>query len=266
MLSCLLVFWISEASAKTILVFAGTGELGSAISTFLCEKDYDIIIGARNPDKAQQLITQLNSKYPSRKISYMRMDYTAPANADYESLTGKKLDGIVVIPPRPTFTTTGGIPTQEEWGSVFELTYSAPLEIVRRMEPYMNTGGSVVIVSGVTSVQYFPSYQNTNVIRLAWTGAIKNLMHQFSQKSIRVNAVSPGTILTEFNKTKIQKRAESKGICFEDELKHSSVNVPLKQYGQPVDVAKVTYFLLSDLASHINGVNLPIDGGESLSY
>ncbi|MCP5322959.1 MAG: SDR family oxidoreductase [Candidatus Paracaedibacteraceae bacterium] len=36
--------------------------------------------------------------------------------------------------------------------------------------------------------------------------------------------------------------------------------------GLPEDVAKVIYFLLSDVSSHINGVNLPVDGGETLAY
>jgi NAD(P)-dependent dehydrogenase (short-subunit alcohol dehydrogenase family) len=245
---------------------AATGELGVAISHLLCEKDYDIVVAVRDKDKADKLIGNLKSRYPNKAISYMHMDYSKPAAIDLSALNGIALDGVVVIPPRPAFSTTVGIPTKEEWDAVFALTYSSPLEVVRRLEPYMNKEGSVVIMSGITSEQYIPTYQNSNVIRLAWTGAIKNLMHQFSHKSIRVNAISPGTILTEFNKSKIQKRAESKGICFEEELKRSIANVPLKQYGQPMDVAKVAYFLLSDLASHVNGVNLPIDGGESLSY
>lgn len=81
-----------------------------------------------------------------------------------------------------------------------------------------------------------------------------------------MNAVSPGVILTDLNKVKIQKRASDKGINFEEELKNATGAVPLRQYGLPIDVAKVVWFLLSDLSSHVNGVNLPIDGGESLAY
>ena len=267
-LLCLILICVafSSVTTKTVLVLAATGELGSEISSFLCTKEYDLIIAARDAGKANQLIAQLKSKYPNRKFKFLLMDYTAPSEVNYDSLNGEKLDGIVVIPPRPFFYTTSGIPTQKEWNDVFSLTYSEPLEVLKRLEPFLNTNSSVVLISGITSEQYFPSYQNTNVVRLAWAGEIKNLMHQFSNKKIRVNAVSPGVILTEFNTAKINKRASDKGISFDEELKISTLNVPLKQYGQPLDVAKVVYFLLSDLSSHVNGVNLPIDGGESLAY
>ncbi len=251
---------------KTVLILAATGALGSEISYFLADKEYDLVIAARDKNKSDKLIHDLKSKFPHRTITFLKVDYSQSIAVDVSSLKGSHLDGVVLIPPRPTFTTNSGIPTKEEWDSVFSLNYSAPLEVLRRLECFMNIGGSVVIMCGLTSEQYMPAYQNSNVIRLAWIGALKNLMYQFAAKKIRVNAVSPAIILTEFNKEKIQKSAEGKGICFDKELEDSVANLPLKQYGEPLDVAKVVYFLLSDLSSHVNGVNLPVDGGESLSY
>jgi 3-oxoacyl-[acyl-carrier protein] reductase len=181
-------------------------------------------------------------------------------------VANKKLDGIVLIPPRPSFVTTSGIPLESEWNQVFKLTYMGPLDVLKRMIPYVKVGGSVVLISGSSSLQYLPNYPNTNVVRLAWIGELKNLVYYLSPYKIRVNAISPAIILTPFNITKIQKRAAEKGKSFKDELEAVTSHTPLRRYGEPEDVAKVVYFLLSDLASHVNGVNLPVDGGESLTY
>lgn len=258
--------WLHTLSAKTVLVLAATGELGSSISDFLCEQGYDLFLGFRDVGKANKLLDDLKTKYPARKIHLIQINYLTPTTINWETLNGIKLEGVVIIPPRPLFLTTSDIPPQEEWNNIWALTYSGPLEVLRSIVPYVNNGGSIVLMSGVSSEQYLPSCPNANVIRLAWTGELKNLIHQLGPRKIRVNAVAPAVILTPFHKAKIQQRADSKGICFEEELKNGTSNIPLKQYGQPKDVAKVVYFLLSDLASHVNGVNLPIDGGESLAY
>jgi 3-oxoacyl-[acyl-carrier protein] reductase len=261
-----LFLFLDSLSAKAVLILAATGELGSCISDFLCKQGYDLFLGVRDLEKGNKFLEELKGKYPARKMEVFQMNYLTPSSVQLETLKGVKLDGVVVIPPRPLFVTSAGIPTYEEWNSIWALTYSGPLEILKRIVPYINCNGSVVLICGITSEYYLSAYQNSNVIRLAWVGELKNLTRQFGAKKIRVNAVSPSLILTSFNKAKIQKRADSKGICFEEELKFGIANIPLEQYGQPQDVAKVVYFLLSDLASHVNGVNLPIDGGESLAY
>lgn len=152
---------------------AATGDLGKTISLFLYSKEYDLIIGARDTDKANQLIAQLKLKYPSRKFKFLSIDYAAPFAINYDSLNSEKLDGVVVIPPGPFFATTFGSLTQKEWNYAFSLTYSGSLEVLRRLEPYLNASSSIVLISGIAPEQYFPAYQNTNVVRLAWAGKLK---------------------------------------------------------------------------------------------
>jgi NAD(P)-dependent dehydrogenase (short-subunit alcohol dehydrogenase family) len=74
--------------------------------------------------------------------------------------------------------------------------------------------------------------------------------------SIRVNAVSPGMIVTKLTEPLL-------GV-FPNEAARYERTTPLGRMGQPEDVADVVVFLCSDLARFITGVNLVVDGGMTL--
>ncbi len=126
-----------------------------------------------------------------------------------------------------------------------------------------------MVISGSTPVQYMPSYPNTNIIRLAWTGEIKNLTHFLKNKKVRnitVNAISPGPILTPLHREHIMRSADQNGRSFEEEMNNKASSILRGKYGDVEDVANSVSFLLSTKSSHINGTNIILDGGESRSY
>lgn len=72
----------------------------------------------------------------------------------------------------------------------------------------------------------------------------------FGREGVRCNCISPGP----FPNREVQKNHPK----FVDRL---AKKVPLGRIGQPDEIGGVVSFLLSDAASYINGVNLPVDGG-----
>lgn len=256
----------STVSAKTVLVYAGTGEIGQFVVRALCRDGYDVIIAARSKDKFQKLKEGVQRHYPTSKISYIGMDYTNVDGFDVSSLTKVGLSGVVLIPPRPIFKSPKGMKQAGEWEAVLKANFIQPLVAFQKVVPYLSMSASVVVFSGITSKQYSTGYENTNVVRMSWAGEVKNLMYQLSDKKIRVNAVSPGLILTPFNQKKMAARASEQKISVGAYLKQSTEKLPLQRYGQPDEVADVVAFLVSERARYLNGVNLLVDGGESVAY
>jgi meso-butanediol dehydrogenase/(S,S)-butanediol dehydrogenase/diacetyl reductase len=87
-------------------------------------------------------------------------------------------------------------------------------------------------------------------------GAVSQLMRglalELGPRGIRVNAVAPGVIATEGNRTVLAEPGVAEGFA---------ARVPLRRIGEPRDIARAVVFLASDDAAYITGATLPVDGG-----
>ena len=254
-------------NANTFLVTAATGAFGECICNSIAEKGYDLIITGRNQKKLDELQKRLKSQHPLVSVQSLIIDFsdTLTIHLAAKKLERKSISGIVLIGPRPVLT-KDGIPTKEEWSQVFLETFINPLEVISAFSPFIKENASIIVISGNSSKNYLPGYPNTNVIRLAWSGEIKNLAHYYGKRKIRVNAISPGPILTQFHIDRIKEKAFSNNISFEEQAAKNASSIPLGAYGKPDDVANLVLFLLSSKSAHLNGINIVLDGGESLAY
>ena len=120
-----------------------------------------------------------------------------------------------------------------------------------------NLSGSIVNVASIYGVvgNDFTIYENTNgmtspaaysAIKGGVINFTKYLASYFGSYGIRVNAVSPGGIFNNQNKTFVEQ--------FE-------YKVPLKRMAKPEEISPSITFLLSDESSYITGHNLIVDGG-----
>lgn len=253
---------------KNILIVTATGYLGSAISSTLIKEGNNLVITGRNPAKVNALKSQLASYLNGKQwIETAIVDFTDQSTFHklVQQLETKKIDGLVIVPPKATFG-KNGIPTHREWLENLELVFVAPLELVRLAVPLLNDGASIVVICGNTSKSYLREYPNNNVLRLAWIGEIKNLSFLLGERKIRVNAVSPGVIMTPYHSNRLQQNAAKQNLDITSYLKTSTEHIPLRQYGNPQDVANLVSFMLSDKSRHISGANIVLDGGETTSY
>lgn len=83
---------------------------------------------------------------------------------------------------------------------------------------------------------------------------------------ISINALSPGVVLTNFHQERIQNKSHETGLSYEDQMEKEVANIPLRRHAKPQEVAQTIKFLLSEQSDFINGVNLVLDGGFTLSY
>jgi hypothetical protein len=79
---------------------------------------------------------------------------------------------------------------------------------------------------------------------------VKSLAVEWASKDIRVNAIAPGHIVTP------RLYDTNERVAY-----YAESPIPMKRRGQPVEIAKAATFLVSDLASYVSGVTLPVDGG-----
>ena len=105
----------------------------------------------------------------------------------------------------------------------------------------------------------------SNTIRAAVANWAKTLSLELGPYGITVNNVLPGFTNTNRLKSLIHKKAEVQGKSTKEVELVMKNSVPSNRFGEASEVASAVVFLSSDLASYINGINLPVDGGRTAS-
>jgi len=149
--------------------------------------------------------------------------------------------------------------TEEEWDLVVDVnlkgTWLATQEVARDIEA--SGGGAVVNISTVEAEVVVSSTGHCQVHYNASKGGVKMLTKalavELAGASIRVNAVAPGPIATDFVSLELMTSPET--------LEALNDRLLVPRVGQPEDVAAAVTFLLSDESAWITGAHLPVDGG-----
>jgi len=117
------------------------------------------------------------------------------------------------------------------------------------------TGGSIVNVASTTAIRaapYMASYSASKAAMVQFTSAVAI---EVARDNIRVNCVVPGQVQTAGNEDFARKAP--------DIAARTAEAIPMGRGGNPEELAEAIVFLLSDAASYITGVALPVDGGKA---
>ncbi|MDF2578345.1 MAG: putative short chain dehydrogenase [Chlamydiales bacterium] len=254
---------------KTIVVTGVTGGIGSATAHYLAQTDYNLVLVGRNKEKLQDLQKELSSKYQGRyttlAVDFNNLPIPVALHDTLTHAAKGKVDGLVLIGPRFSLGEEI-IPDATKWQQAFQTSFIAPLQFLKTTLPRMKQGAKIVIISGVTSVQYIPAYGSSAVLRSMWVAESKHLSHQLAPRKIHVNTISPNGVLTEAFRKIVEQRAIASTRTYEEQLALESKEIPLGEYGKPDELAKTIEFLLSDKSNHMTGQNIVYDGGFNLGY
>ncbi len=124
-------------------------------------------------------------------------------------------------------------------------------EFVRKLQAVGRTG-SIVNMSSVSSTTGFLQHGSYCAAKGAIDSLSAVMAHELGQLGFRVNTVNPAVTLTPMATKAWSDPAKSAGML---------ARIPMGRFIEPLEVATVVAFLMSDEASMVNGVTLPIDGG-----
>ena len=178
--------------------------------------------------------------------------------AAVEALGG--LDGLVVNsggPPGGTFATID----DAAWERAIAGTLQGTIRLIREALPHLREGRdpAIVIILSSSVREPIPALITSNVLRPGLAGLIKSLVTEIAP--IRINGVAPGRFDTERIRSLDEARAADSGLPVEEIQAQTRARIPLGRYGDPDELGRVVAFLLSPVASYLDGVILPVDGG-----
>jgi NAD(P)-dependent dehydrogenase (short-subunit alcohol dehydrogenase family) len=145
--------------------------------------------------------------------------------------------------------------TDKQWDDFFAIDMKPVWLTAKLALPAMRKAkhGSIVNISSIHGRLTYPGFFPYGAAKSAVLGLTRNLALDEGKHEIRVNAVSPGYILTDLTKTWLSGES--------GRLDRANSIQPLGRMGEPFEVAKVVTFLLSDKSTYVSGSDWAVDGG-----
>ena len=251
---------------KVAIVTGSSRGLGLASAVALAEEGCRVCLCARTEStlsEARGAVARLAGS--ADRVTSVAADISNPAGIQ-SVIDGavNAFGGIDILVNNVGLGRGGGLldTSDEEWAEAIDQTLMPAVRMTRLAVPHMQRrgGGSVVIVASIFGREA-GGRMTYNVVKAAEISLAKSLAQQLAPSNIRVNSVSPGSILFEGGSWWKRQQVDPAGIA-----EFIAREIPSGRFGRPEEVADVVAFVASPRAGWISGTSIVVDGCQSRSF
>ena len=246
---------MNKLTGKVALITGGSSGIGLATAKcFVAEGAHVFITGRR------QLELDAAVKEIGDGVTGVRSDMSSIVDLDQLFTKIKAQKGRLDI----LFANAGGgafVPleqvTEAHFDKYFGINVKGTLFTVQKALPLMSEGSAIIITGSQASIKGIPAFGVYAATKAALRSFARTWAVDLKGRNIRVNVVSPGTVVTPAYKSELGLSDEQ----IEQFKVQAAATTPLGRTGTPEEIAKVVLFLASDDSSFITGTELFVDGG-----
>jgi NAD(P)-dependent dehydrogenase (short-subunit alcohol dehydrogenase family) len=256
---------VTEFDGAVALVTGAAQGLGLATAARLAKGGARVVIGDRQEAAAAAAATRLCATGATATHAYL--DVTSSESIEEVLKSCVAQHGSVDIVVNSAGTAQDLAPIAElderEWARTLAVNLTGTFLVCRAAANVMSKQGSGTIVNfaSVNGENPAPLAGAYNVSKAGVIALTKTLALELAASGIRVNAVSPGPVGTEFNKSVMAQRAAVNQVSSEEMIDRITASIPLGRWGQPEEIADAVAFLCSQRASWITGEVIRVSGG-----
>lgn len=254
-----------DLSNKNAVVCGSTQGIGRAIALQFAACGANVVLVARNEDSLRKVLRELPAS-KKQNHNFIVADFSEP-----DSLK-EKIDNFVSEhqPVHILVNNTGGpkggeilLADVSEFENAFRNHLICNQIMVQALWQGMKKEkyGRIINIISTSVKQPIKNLGVSNTIRAAVANWSKTLSVELAPYGITVNNILPGATKTERLFSLFETRAKVSGKSVEEISKEWLVEIPAGRFAEPEEPAFAAAFLASPLASYINGINIPVDGG-----
>jgi 3-oxoacyl-[acyl-carrier protein] reductase len=248
---------ISFSGRVALVVGGGGGGIGTAVCQRLAQAGADVIAVSAVAEHVEATKTEVEAI--GRRASAQVADVT-----DFDALRGAIDAGAAKLGHPDLVVNVVGGATPDHWHRLTEFPIESFDHLMTTNLRYafiacqhvakglieQSKPGAIVNISSISSKGQ-PLLSAYGAAKAGLDSLTRSMAMEWGRHGIRANTLAPGTINTPRS-----GRAP-------DEIDPLATNITLQRRGRPDDIADVTLFLLSDLASYVSGQTIDVDGGPS---
>ncbi|MFM2393324.1 MAG: hypothetical protein RLZZ546_1306 [Bacteroidota bacterium] len=255
-----------DLSNKTALICGATSGIGLAIAMQFAKLNARVILVARNEDKLKSTCQSLANE--NLDHFYLIADFNESYSIDElcKNINKDKIDIVINNtggPPAGPITAASPEEFLKAYHAHLVVNHKIMLAVISSMKA--NHFGRIINIISTSVKQPLNNLGVSNTTRAAVANWAKTLSKELAPHGITVNNILPGATYTGRLSSIIENNAINNNKSIEEVKEEMLKEIPMNRFAQSNEIAYSACFLASDLASYITGINLPIDGGRTLS-
>lgn len=252
-----------DLTGKTALITGSSKGIGKAIAEEMARQGAQVVISSRKGDVCQEVADAINAECEGEPGGAVAIAAHIGQKEALEMLvaeTRKKLGKIDILvcnaAVNPYYGSMSGIP-DSAFEKILDINIMSNHWLCQMVLPEMKErqDGAIMIVSSVGGLRGSADLGTYAISKAADLQLVRNLAVENGPDNIRVNAISPGLIRTDFARALWENP---------DILKRATAADPLRRIGEPEEIAGIAVYLGSKAGSFTTGQNFVVDGGSTI--
>jgi NAD(P)-dependent dehydrogenase (short-subunit alcohol dehydrogenase family) len=248
-----------DLSGKVALVTGSTRGIGKSIAEEMARAGAKLAVSSRKSEACEEV----RKEFETQGFGVLARACNISRREDLQALVEATLErwgriDIVVAnaAANPYYGPLASLP-DEALDKVFLNNVKSVLWLANLTLPHLAAqgGGSFITVGSIAGVLANTVIGAYGISKAANHQLVRNLAAEWGPKNVRVNAIAPGLIRTDFAKALWQDEARRRE---REQL------TPLRRIGEPRDIGGIAVFLASDAAAFVTGQTIIADGGVTI--
>ena len=243
---------------KVALITGSTRGIGKSIAQELARAGARVVISSRKADACEAV----RREFEQERLQVLAQPCNVSRKEELQALvdaTRAKWQSVDIVvanaATNPYYGPLTGIP-DEAFDKIMANNVKSVLWLAAMTLPQMKPGGSFIVVGSIGGLLANTVIGAYGISKAADHHLVRNLAAEWGPKGVRVNAIAPGLVKTEFARA-----------LWEDEKRRTErlEATPLRRLGEPRDIGGIAVFLASDAGAFITGQCIVADGGVSIT-